>query len=130
MIANRIGRLELLFWWVASIVGAGILAAIVAELTNTTVGYYPHPLPEALILIAATIVLLKAVMSRFHDIGWPGSALILMFVPLVNILALLFLLIVPGRKGGNAYGEPAIFLQRFRRIGNNEENKRAVSPED
>jgi len=117
MIANRIGRLEFLFWWVASIVCAGILAAIAAVLTNTTIGYYPHPLAEALILIAASILMLTAVLSRFHDIGWPGLALILMFLPLVNVLALLFLLIVPGHKSRNLYGEPTPFLKPFRKTG-------------
>jgi uncharacterized membrane protein YhaH (DUF805 family) len=117
MIANRIGRLELLFWYVVSILGAGIMLTIVAALTNTTVGPYPHPLPQALLLIAASILMLKAVLSRFHDIGWAGWTLVLMFVPFVNVLALLFLAIVPGQKGTNAYGEPTVFLQRLRKIG-------------
>ena len=115
--ANRIGRLELLFWYVASIVGAGVLAAILAALTNTTFKLYPAPLPEALILIAVSIVMLKAVLSRLHDIGWSGRALVLMFVPLVNVVALLFLLVVPGQKGANPYGKPTVFLQRLRKIG-------------
>lgn len=113
--ANRIGRLELLFWWAASIVGAGMVAAIVGGITNRTFGYYPHTLLEALILIAATIVMLRAVWSRLHDIGWPGWALVLMFVPLVDVLALLFLFVVPGEKRANAYGEPPVFLQRLRK---------------
>lgn len=114
--ANRIGRLELLFWWAASIVGASMVAAIVGGLTNTTFGYYPHKLPEALILIAATLVMLRAVLSRLHDIGWPGWALVLLFVPLVDVLALLLLFVVPGQKTANAFGEPTVFLQRLRKI--------------
>src|SRR5262245_55121033 len=99
---NRLGRLELLFWYVVSILGAAVMVAIAATLTNTTVGPYPMAWPEALILIAASIVALRAVLSRFHDIGWSGRALIVMFVPFVNVLALLFLLVVPGQKGANA----------------------------
>lgn len=113
--ANRIGRLELLFWWAASIVGAGMVAAIVGGITNRTFGYYPHTLLEALILIAATIVMLRAVWSMLHDIGWPGWALVLMFVPLVDVLALLFLFVAPGEKRANAYGEPTVFLQWMRK---------------
>lgn len=114
--AGRIGRLELLFWWMASLLGAGILAGIVAALTNSTVDHYPLPLPEALILIAATVVTLRAVLSRFHDIGCSGWALILMFLPFLNVLTLLFLLVMPGQKRENAYGEPTVFLQRWRKI--------------
>lgn len=120
MMANRIGRLELLFWFGASVLGTGIMLVFVATLTGTRVGSYPHPLAQALILIAASILALKAVLSRLHDIGWPGWAIILMFVPFVDVLALLFLVIVPGQKKANAYGEPTVFLQRLRKIGSSQ----------
>ena len=115
--SNRIGRLEFLFWLVASNLGAGILLVIVASLTNTAIEDLcrtRHPMAQALCFIAAVVVILKAVVSRFHDIGWSGSAVVLMFVPLVDIVALLLLVVVPGQKKPNRYGEPAIFLQRFR----------------
>jgi uncharacterized membrane protein YhaH (DUF805 family) len=117
MMGNRIGRLELLFWYSASTLGAAVILVIVAALTGTSAGTYPHTLPQAIIFIAASILALKAVWSRLHDIGWPGWTLILMFVPFVNVLALLLLMIVPGQKKANAYGAPTVFLQHFRRIG-------------
>ena len=83
-------------------------------LTGTKVGPYPHTLPQAVIFLATSILALRAVWSRLHDIGWPGWMLILMFVPFVNVLALLLLVIVPGQKKANAYGAPAVFLQRLR----------------
>jgi uncharacterized membrane protein YhaH (DUF805 family) len=118
MMTNRIGRLELLFWLVVSILGFGTLLAIVASLTNTAIefGRTRHPLSQALCLIAAAVVILKAVVSRFHDIGWSGWAVLLMFVPLVDIVALLLLVVVPGQKRPNLYGEQPIFLQRFRKL--------------
>ncbi|HTT33637.1 MAG TPA: DUF805 domain-containing protein [Methylomirabilota bacterium] len=116
--SNRIGRLELLFWFVVSILGAGILLAIVANLTNTAIesGRTRYPLSQAFCFIAAAVVILKAVVSRFHDIGWSGWAVLFMFIPLVDIVALLLLVFVPGQKGRNLYGEPPIFLQRFRKV--------------
>lgn len=115
--ANRIGRLELLFWYVASILGSAILLAIVEGLTHTTIKFDQtrFPLSQALCLIAAAVVLLKAVVSRFHDIGWSGWAALLVFVPLAGIVALLLLVVVPGQKRPNLYGQPPIFLQRFRK---------------
>jgi uncharacterized membrane protein YhaH (DUF805 family) len=114
--SNRIGRLELLFWFVASIFGGGILLGVVAILTNTAieVGQTAHPFSQALCIIAAAVVILKAVVSRFHDIGWSGWAVLLMFVPLVDIVALLLLVVVPGQKLPNIYGEPPMFLKRLR----------------
>jgi uncharacterized membrane protein YhaH (DUF805 family) len=115
--SSRIGRLELLFWYVASFLGFGILLAIVAGLTNTAIEVERtrYPLPQALCIIAAGVMILKATVSRFHDIGWSGWAALLMFVPLVDIVALLALLLVPGQKRPNLYGQPPIFLQRFRK---------------
>lgn len=116
--ANRIGRLELLFWFVASIIGAAIGLAIVSVLTNTPIEpeRTRYPWLQAVWLLAAALVMLKAIVSRFHDIGWPGWAVFVMAVPLVDLIALLFLLLTPGQKQANAYGEPPRFLQRLRRM--------------
>jgi len=114
--SNRIGRLEFLFWFVSSILAGGILLAIVASLTRTAIEFGTHPLSQALCIIAVAVVILRAAVSRFHDIGWSGWAVLLMFVPLVGVVAFLLLLVVPGQKRPNLYGEPPIFLQRFRKL--------------
>ena len=114
--SNRIGRLELLFWFVSSILAGGILLAIVARLTKTAIEFGTHPLSQALCIIAVAVVILRAAVSRFHDIGWSGWAVLLMFVPLVGVVAFLLLLVVPGQKRPNLHGEPPIFLQRFRKL--------------
>lgn len=116
MMANRIGRLELLFWYSASVFSAVVLVLIIDTLTGTTVGPSRYPLPQAVILIAASLLALRAVWSRLHEIGWPGWMLFFMFVPFVNVLALLLLVIAPGQKKTNAYGAPTVFLQRLRDI--------------
>src|SRR5260370_34547453 len=111
--SNRIGRLELLFWFVASNLGAGILIAIVASLTNTAIEFdrTRHPMAQALCLIAGVVVILKAVVSRFHDIGWSGSAVLPLFVPVVDIVEVLLLGGVSRRQRPNPYGEPPIIIQ-------------------
>ena len=115
--SQRIGRLELFIWFIVAIVGCGILLAIVALLTNSELHTERtrYPLPQALCLILATVVILRSVVSRFHDIGWSGWAVLLMFIPPVGFLILLFLLIMPGQKQPNVYGEPPIFLRSFRK---------------
>jgi len=116
--ANRIGRLELLFWFATSIFGAGIALAIVSVLTNTPIEpeRTRYPWLQAVWFLLAALLMLKAIMSRFHDIGWPGWAVLVIAVPLVDLLALLFLMVAPGQKQANLYGEPPIFLQRLRRL--------------
>ena len=116
--ANRIGRLELLFWFATSIFGAAIALAIVSVLTNTPIEpeRTRYPWPQAVWFLLAALLMLKAIMSRFHDIGWPGWAVLVIAVPLVDLLALLFLMLAPGQKQANLYGEPPIFLQRLRKL--------------
>jgi uncharacterized membrane protein YhaH (DUF805 family) len=93
--------------------------AIVAIFTGSSLETRPtYPLSQALCLIFATVVLLRAMVSRFHDIGWSGWFVLLMFVPLLGILALLFLLVMPGQKEPNAYGEQ-MFIRRIRRSVDN-----------
>jgi uncharacterized membrane protein YhaH (DUF805 family) len=115
--SNRIGRLEFLFWFVASFLGSGILLGIVEGLTHTATRFDQTrlPLSQALCIIAAAVVILKTAVSRFHDVDWPGWAALLMLVPLVDIVALLLLVVVPGQGRPNLYGQPPIFLQRFRK---------------
>jgi hypothetical protein len=47
---------------------------------------------------------------------WAGWAIPLMFIPLVDVIAFLFLLLAPGQKARNVYGDPPIFLQRLRKL--------------
>ena len=116
--ANRIGRLELLFWFAASTVGGGIILEIVSGLTNTKIEptLNSHPWPQALVVIAMAMVWLRALVARLHDIGWRALAVALLFVPVLNLLALSLLLVVPGQKQPNSYGHPPIFLERLRKL--------------
>ena len=118
MMANRIGRRELLFWYFASVVACGIGLATVSILTNTEIetGRTRYPLAQALALIAASLIILRAQVSRFHDIGWSGRAILLMFVPLLNLLVVLLLLFWRGEKRTNEYGDPPLSLEPLRRL--------------
>jgi uncharacterized membrane protein YhaH (DUF805 family) len=118
MMANRIGRLELLFWFVASSIGGGILLDIVGAFTHTKIEpmQTSHPWPQALVVIAIALVWLRAYVARLHDIGWPALAMIVLFVPLVNLIAMLILFVAPGQKQPNRYGNPPMFLERLRKL--------------
>ena len=116
---QRIGRLEFFLWFAVAVVVCGMLMGIVAIFTGSSIETRPsYPLSQALCLILATVVLLKAIVSRFHDIGWSGWFVLLMFIPPVGLLVLLFLLVMPGQKDPNAYGEQ-MFLRRVGRSVDN-----------
>jgi uncharacterized membrane protein YhaH (DUF805 family) len=119
MMANRIGRLEFVFWCGAPIVAGSIVLDIVAAAVGApnvpTVGAPLHGL-FAIVVLAASIVILKAEISRLHDLGWPGWTVLLAFIPLVSIVVFLLLFLAPGQKTNNPYGVPPLFLQRFRKL--------------
>ena len=120
--ANRIGRLELLFWWIVSNLAGGVVLAVYSALRNKPIEsfHYPLDLPSALTLIAVVLVVLRGFVSRFHDLGWPTWVAVgVMFVPLLNVVAILVALLVPGQKHANRYGEPPVFLQRLRKSAHN-----------
>jgi uncharacterized membrane protein YhaH (DUF805 family) len=120
MMSNRIARLELLFWCGAPIIVGSLVLTIVALSVGAVDVDIQSGDPKLRSLLApvallASIVILKAAVSRLHDLGWPGWVVLLAFVPLVDILFFLALLTVPGQKKTNAYGAPPMFLERWRK---------------
>jgi uncharacterized membrane protein YhaH (DUF805 family) len=118
LISSRIGRLEFLFWFGAPVAVGSVVLMIVALLSGSTdasiVGT-PLQRPLGIIVLVCSVVILRAGVSRLHDLGLSGWAVLLLLVPLVDVLAFLLLLLVPGQKKRNAYGDPPIFLQHLRR---------------
>jgi uncharacterized membrane protein YhaH (DUF805 family) len=115
--SNRIGGLELLFWSVVPVAVSSIVAGVIVAVRPAIRGRLQYPVngPFAIVLIVVSIVVLKSAVSRFHDLGWPGWLVLLLFVPLLDIAVFLFLLFMPGERTPNSYGEPLVFLRRLRK---------------
>ena len=65
--------------------------------------------PPLLVLLAMLglplfVAQLVLVAKRCHDIGLPGSYVLLLFVPVLGLAWLVALAIIPGNPGPNAYG--------------------------
>jgi uncharacterized membrane protein YhaH (DUF805 family) len=62
------------------------------------------------ILSLPLVVGLLVIMSkRCHDLGIPGSFLLLVFVPFIGLVSPFALAILPGNPGPNRYGAPPVF---------------------
>ncbi len=48
-------------------------------------------------------IVIIAGIRRFHDLDRSGWHLLLAFVPLVNVIMILYLLLAPGKKEGNRW---------------------------
>lgn len=57
-----------------------------------------------------TVGLMVLVAKRCHDIGLPGSWVLLLFVPMMGVVWLVALLFWPGAPGPNAYGPAPRFV--------------------
>jgi uncharacterized membrane protein YhaH (DUF805 family) len=117
MIANRIGRLEYLLWCSVPIVVGSVLAVFIGlsigviNLQSDDAALRRVVTPAVLIV---AVIILRAEVSRFHDVGWSGWFVLLMFVPLLNLIIFLLLVLVPGQKTGNKYGDPPLLFGRLR----------------
>lgn len=54
--------------------------------------------------IVAMIVMMALVVRRFHDIGYSGWFTLTLFIPIVNLCALVVLLFFKSTPGANRYG--------------------------
>ena len=118
--SNRIGRLEFLFWCSLPAIVSSIVVTIVAVSFGAIDENTPPGDPRlrnflAPAVIFVSIVALRAAVSRLHDLGWAGWLVVLAFVPLLGVVLFLVLFVIPGQKVCNEYGEPPIFLGRWRK---------------
>jgi uncharacterized membrane protein YhaH (DUF805 family) len=103
---GRIGRQEYAL-------GLGVVWAIdLAILAYVVNG--PGLTPEgvatwALVSLPLTVALFVIVAKRCHDLGLPGSFVLLVFVPAAGLFWLLALLLIPGSAGANLYGPAPSF---------------------
>ncbi len=57
-----------------------------------------------------TVAIFVLVAKRCHDLGLPGTFVLLLLVPLVGIGWLIALAFIPGTPGANSYGPEPRFL--------------------
>jgi uncharacterized membrane protein YhaH (DUF805 family) len=120
MISNRIGRLEYFLWCSVPIV----VGSVLAELIGLSIGAINLQSDDAAVrrvvtpvVLIVAVIILRAGVSRFHDIGWSGWFVLLMFVPLLNLIIFLLLVFIPGQKTGSKYGDPPLLFGRLRGLG-------------
>ena len=102
---GRIGRAEY---------ALGLTLVYAVNLTLLSVFFFRAP--EAGGLIAAMLLTLPLllglfviVVKRCHDLGLPGSFVVLLFVPVVGVVWMIALLFIRGNQGPNLYGAPPSF---------------------
>lgn len=98
---GRFGRRNFLLTGLLTLGGSFALAVVALNLGT------PGMLIGGLGMLALVIYGTRSAVCRLHDLGLSGWWALATWIPYVGVVAALLLLIVPGQKGGNAWGEPA-----------------------
>ena len=102
---GRIGRREYAL-------GLGFIYALsLAVLTFVLIRMSDQPPVVALLFLQVplTVALLVLMAKRCHDLGLPGSFVLLVLVPIAGIVWRVALAFLSGNAGANAYGMPPAF---------------------
>jgi uncharacterized membrane protein YhaH (DUF805 family) len=102
--SGRIGRLRMVVYTA----GYNMLFAALTVVVVTVLGGADGPTPLLAVVgaVGAVFVLLLPMWRRLHDLDRSGWWAVLMFVPLINLLLLLYLLLMPGNNDVNGHGAP------------------------
>ena len=103
--AGRMGRLHYLYWNLGLLAASYVLIAVttpddVEGLADAVANRFLGWLPIVWLSCAAAT-------RRAHDRNHSGWFVVLLFVPVVNLAATLYLLLAPSFEMPNRYGEPA-----------------------
>ncbi|MCK5286005.1 MAG: DUF805 domain-containing protein [Candidatus Pacebacteria bacterium] len=103
---GRINRMQYLFRsigvFISFVVFIFIIRFVVSDIGgNFSLAYFIGVLSIPIFLF----ILFSLVVKRFHDMGYPGIIALLIFVPPVNIIVKFILILYPGQKKINIYGD-------------------------
>jgi uncharacterized membrane protein YhaH (DUF805 family) len=106
---GRIGRVEFaLGFGCIYAVNLAILAFVLVRDNDLTPATWLFLVILSLPLVMGFLVIMA---KRCHDLGLPGSFLLLAFVPFVGLVWPFVLAVLPGNPGANRYGTPPAFDQ-------------------
>jgi len=98
--SGRIGRLDF-FAYVAMTAIVGAFGSAFLTIDNIILQLFGFG-----VLIIAAIFNVTSTIKRFHDLSLTGWTYLIFFIPLVNAIFFLLLILLPGSIGANNYGEP------------------------
>lgn len=100
---GRARRLEYICFGIINAVVIILLAVI-----DGLIGTYSVDLGVGLLWglfsVATILPSISVTIRRFHDMNYAGLWFLLSFVPLINIIVMLFLIFAPGSPGHNRFG--------------------------
>lgn len=118
MFSGRLGRLGFLIGtayylllYVLLLAGYVFLNQLVGNLgeSDNVTDKFVHPVLTVVgyvLIFLFAVLQVSIVIRRWHDMDQTGWLVLLSLIPIVNLIAAIFLLFVSGTSGENKYGEP------------------------
>lgn len=103
--AGRIGRLGYLLGGLYPLLILVSIAALTALVGHSRIVSIVSLLIGMAVIVAIIPLSISLHIRRWHDLGQTGWLILLGFIPLINIIVAILLLILPGTKGHNEYGD-------------------------
>jgi len=101
------GRASRQTYWLSYILLICLNAVIVGQLIGAEEASFSR-IAQAVgpfVILATIYANLAVTVKRLHDVGYSGFLSVAMFVPLVNFFFTIWIGILPGTAGPNAYGD-------------------------
>lgn len=109
--SGRIGRLRYLAYGTAMALVSWALMAIPFAMTMGSGAQGESVLfafVNFVVGVGSLVLSVIWIIKRVHDLDKSGWLALLMFIPLVNLIFVLFLIFAPGTQGGNRFGQPPV----------------------
>lgn len=106
-----IGTAYYLLLYVLLLAGYVFLSQLVGKLgeSDNVTDKFVHPVLTVvgyLLIFMLAVLQVGIAIRRWHDMDQTGWLVLLSLIPIVNLIAVIFLLFVSGTSGANKYGEP------------------------
>jgi uncharacterized membrane protein YhaH (DUF805 family) len=101
------GRVSRHIYWLAYVLFVSVNGVVLGQLLGGEEASFSRlaEMGGPFVILATIYANVAVTVKRLHDVGYSGFLAVVMFVPLVNLVFTIWIGIVPGNAGPNAYGD-------------------------
>ena len=100
------GRISRQVYWLAYLALLCLNAVLVGQLFGEEASYHRlAQLALPYVVIATFYTNVAVAVKRLHDVGYSGFLAAALFIPFINLFFTIWVGILPGSAGANAYGD-------------------------
>ncbi len=101
------GRVSRHIYWLAYVLFVSVSGVVLGQLLGGEEASFSSlaEIGGPFVILATIYANFAVTVKRLHDVGYSGFLAVLMFVPLANLFFTIWIGILPGNAGPNAYGD-------------------------